>query len=92
MSLLDKLKIDKTKRKKTPVFSNYFQKQEYIKAQAKKHKGDIEDKLAQVKTPILVRECPVCEKPMNVPKGTVQHCHKECKPRYKRAVRKLEKK
>ena len=90
MSVLDRLGLS-NKKKKTPVFSNYFQKQEYIKAQAKKHKSELETKLAQVKTPVLVRECPICEKPMNVPKGTIQHCHSECKSDYKRAVRRLAK-
>lgn len=92
MSLLDKLGIDTLKRKKTaPVFSSYLQKQEFLKAQAKKARTERDLKTANIKTPILVRNCPICEKPMNVPKGTIQHCHSECKPRYKRAVRRLAK-
>lgn len=88
MSLLDTLGIAKDKRKVDPTLTMGFkQKQEYFKAQAKKRNEEIEERTAKIGTvPPVERECPVCQKPMYVAVGQLQFCHKECKPRYKRAI------
>lgn len=93
MSLLDKLGINKDKRKtKMPLGLNYLQQQEWKRSQQKKNDLEREERTARISTPQpKERPCPICEKPLIVPVGTVMHCHKECKPRFKRAVRRLEK-
>lgn len=37
-------------------------------------------------------ECPVCGGPMPLSPGQIQGCHKECKPQFKRFIRKAQKK
>lgn len=94
MSLLDKLKIGgKSKAPEMPQGLNYTQRQEWIRAQNKKLFKEQDERTAKLPTlPAKERPCPICEKPMIVPVGTIKHCHAECKPRYKRAVARIAKK
>jgi hypothetical protein len=86
MSLLDKLGIAKDKRKSDPTATmNFTQKQEYLKAQAKKRAMQ-QPAMPKPEAQYTSRECPVCQKVMKVSVGQLQFCHKECKPRYKRAL------
>ena len=88
MSLLDKLGIDKDKRKVDPTLTmNYKQKQDFLRAQNKKRQAEIEERTAKIgKVAPVERECPVCKLPMKVSLGQLMFCHSECKPRYKRAL------
>lgn len=89
MSVLDLLK----KEKKTPVFYHYSEKIAYQKAQEKKAKLERERKASHVINPApSIRPCPICELPMSIPFGTIINSHKACRPRFKRAVRRLAKK
>lgn len=74
-----------------PVGLNYIQQQEWKRAQEKKKNDELKERTAHISTPTKERPCPICEKLMSVPVGTIMHCHSECKPRYKRAVRRLAK-
>lgn len=86
MSLLDKLGIAKDKRKSDPTATMSFtQKQAYFKAQAKKRELQ-QPAMPKPAVQYTSRECPVCQKAMKVATGQLQFCHKECKPRYKRAL------
>ena len=88
MSLLDKLGIGKDKRKVDPTRTmNYKQKQDFLRVQNKKRQEELDERTAKIgKVDPVERECPVCQLPMKVAVGQLQFCHKECKPRYKRAL------
>lgn len=88
MSLLDKLGISKDKRKVDPTRTmSYTQKQDFLKIQNKKRQAELDERTAKIgKVAPVERECPVCTLPMKVSLGQLMFCHKECKPRYKRAL------
>ena len=93
MSLLDKLGIDKSKQKKDPTKSmSFIQKQSFLRSERKKMNDKTKEMLSKKKVvPPVMRECPICGDPMKVAVGQLMFCHKECKAKYKRHMRKATK-
>lgn len=87
MAKIEKDQKDK-KRQKMLASMNHNQKQEFFRAERRRESQKTKELEAKkVPSPLTARECPVCQKPMMVAVGQLQFSHKECKPVYKKAVR-----
>lgn len=82
MSVLDRLGLQHKKKKEVKM--NYLQKQEMIRAQKRKNKVDV----TKTSKPTTARECPVCRQKMNVATGQLMFCHRECRGKMRRIMRK----
>ena len=87
-NILDKLRAVKKNVPVMPVKKSFLQRAAEAREQHAEQKRINKENYRN--RPILPRTemiCPVCVKPMWVAVGQLQFCHSECKPKYKRALK-----